>query len=195
MNNKIKIAAGALAALLVGLILMAFLIPRDFHYEKKTDIIAQQRMVFVFIGELKRWKEWTKWAARDPKMINTYSEPSWGVGANYHFSSWGQGEGDINVTAFTKESYMAYDLVPAGWEPLKWEFKLGPAPRQGTTVTWTVHGQYPENRFWRLIAYFLMWGLPSDMEKSLNRLKKHAELHEAYQVIGDWENPSRPKSK
>lgn len=186
-RQKIAIAGGTALVLIAGLTIFAFTIPREYQYQKQVDIVAQQRMVFVFIGELQRWKEWTKWAARDPHMKNTFSEPSWGVGATYHYESFGQGSGDLKVTAFTKESYMAYELDNGGWGSSKWEFKLSPALRQGTTVNWSVAGVYPESRIVRLIAYFLMWGLPSDIENGLYRLKKHAELHEAYQVRGGWE--------
>jgi hypothetical protein len=188
-NTKIKIGAavGTVIALIVALIVFIFTIPRDYRYEKSVHVVAQQRMVFVFIGELQRWKEWTTWAARDPEMNNEHSTPSWGVGATYHWRSRSQGSGDATVTGFTKDAYMSYDLTPEGYDTSKWEFRLTPAPRQGVIVTWNVSGQFPEDRLARFVAYLMMWGLPGDMEQSLDRLKKHAELHEAYQVKGGWE--------
>ncbi len=187
--DKKKFALLTTALIFVALAFAAFLIPATFHYEKQVDIIAQQRMVFVFVGELQRWKEWTKWAARDPKMTNEFSDPSWGTGATYSWKSFWNGSGSAKVTQFTPDTQMAYDVTMDGYEPSHWQFKLQPAPRQGTTVIWTADGTYPENRLRRLIAYILMWTLPGDIEMGLGRLKKHAELHEAYDVRGGWEAP------
>jgi len=192
--SRAKIGIATAVIVIIGLTVAAFQIPPTYQYKKEVDIVAQQRMVFVFIGELKRWSQWTKWAARDPKMENEFSTPSWGEGATYKWKSRSSGEGMVKVTRFQHETFMAYDLIPDGYEPSKWEFTLRPAQRQGTTVTWTVEGRYPENRFWRLLTYVMMWGLPSDMQKSLDRLRKHAELHEAYDVTGDWE-PKRAGAK
>lgn len=186
---KWSIPIGVILA--AALTIFAFRLPAEYNYTKQIDIVAQQRMVFVFIGELKRWKEWTKWAARDPNMQNEYSEPSWGEGATYEWRSFWVSDGSVRVTKFQKEKLMAYELMGAG-ELSQWTFALKPALRQGTTVTWTVQGLYPENRFLRLLAYARLWRLPSDMEKGLERLRKHAELHEAYDVVGDWE-PKRTK--
>lgn len=184
--KKMKVTGAILAVIALALTIFAFTIPRDYHYQKQADIIAQQRMVFVFIGELQRWPEWTKWTGNDPDKKNACSEPSWGVGASCRLPG-PTGEDGVKVTGFTKGSYMAYDLISSNWEPSKWEFKLGPAPRQGTTVVWSVTGQFPENRFMRLIAYIWLWSLPADIQQGLERLKKHAELHEAYSVKGGWE--------
>ncbi len=190
--NKKFVALTAVTLVSVGLIITAFLIPLTFHYEKQVDIIAQQRMVFVFIGELQRWKEWTKWAARDPEMKNLYSDPSWGEGATYSWKSFWNGSGSAKVTQFNRDNQLNYNVTMDGYDPSYWQFKLTPAQRQGTTVTWIADGKYPEGRFSRLIAYFKMWTLESDIHKGLDRLKKHAELHEAYDVRGDWEPAPAP---
>ena len=187
MSNRSKWIWGglALATISAALTVAAFQVPPAYHYEEKVDIIAQQRMVFVFIGELKRWPHWTKWAARNPEMKHEYSDPSWGVGATHNWKSFWSGS--AKVTQFTRDIHMAYEVTVAGYEPSYWQFKLGPAPRQGTTVVWIANGQYPENRFERLIEYVMLWRLQGDIRKGLERLKKHAELHEAYDVKGAWE--------
>jgi hypothetical protein len=151
-------------------------------------------MIFVFIGELKRWSEWTIWAARDPNMKTEFSEPAWGVGSTFQWESFWHGDGRIQVTQFSKDGTMSYDLTPGSFEISHWQIRLIPAPRQGSTVVWTVEGDYPENKFLRLLAYFWNWRLEGDIEKSLDRLKKHAELHDAYDVMGSWELPqAQPK--
>ena len=190
MRKKHKLLSLSLLTLFALLIVAAFMIPPNYKYEKQADIIAQKRMVFVFIGELKRWAEWTKWAARDPDMKTEFSDPAWGEGATYRWESFWLADGQIKVTSFAKEGLMTYDLTPDSFEPSHWRIQLTDAPRQGTRVTWTVEGDYPENRFWRLLAYIWNWRLESDIEKSLARLKKHAELHEAYDVFGNWELPT-----
>lgn len=184
--------AGFFAVVIVGLTIFAFLIPREFHYQKEVDVVAQDRMVFVFLGELKRWNEWSVWAAKDPQNHVEYSDPSWGAGSWFKWKSRKLGEGEVKVTQFTATNSVSYDLLIPGFDPSKWEYRMRPHPRQGVIVSWTVDGLYPENRFWRLIAYFMMWGLPKDMEEGLARLKKHAEAHEAYAVMGDWEKPQTP---
>ncbi len=181
-----KVAIG-LAIVVVALTIFAFTIPLEFSYKKEVDVVAQDRMVFVFLGDLKRWHEWSIWFAKDPKMDVVYSDPAWGAGSSYIYKSRKLGEGEVKVTQFTANNSVSYDLLIPGYDTSKWEFRSRPHPRQGVIISWTVDGKYPENRFWRLIAYFRMWGLPSDMNEGLARLKKHAELHQAYDVFGDWE--------
>lgn len=187
-----KLLAAFFAFLLVGLTIFAFLIPREFTYTKEVEVVAQDRMVFVFLGDLKRWNEWSVWAKKDPNNRIEYSDPAWGEGSWFKWKSDKLGEGEVRVTQFTRTNSVSYDLLIPGFDPSKWEYRMRPHPRQGVIVNWTVNGLYPENRFWRLIAYIMMWGLPKDMEEGLANLKKHAEAHEAYDVMGDWEKP-QPK--
>lgn len=189
-NNRIYFVLGGLIGLTVLLTIFAYSLPREFQYERKIDIVAQQRMIFVFIGDLKRWREWTKWNARDTDMTEQFSDPAFGVNATYSWDTFafGNKSGQLTVTEFVPPNLMSYRLTPnGGWDESVWKIQLTPAPRQGSTITWSVSGQYPENRFWRLVAYLGQWSLPRDIERSLERLKKHAELHDAYDVYGGWE--------
>ncbi len=183
MWKKVLIGFGAI---LIGIIIFAFTIPATYHYEKEIDVIAQDRMVFVFLGELKRWPEWLSWVKDDEQMTREYSEQSWGVGATFKWSSGKLGDGSINVTQFTPKFSIDYEMQKDGYDS-KGRFALRPGVRQGVIVTWRVDGEYPKSRFARLIAFFRLWGLPKQMEKNLVSLKKHAESHDAYDVIGDWE--------
>lgn len=191
--SLLKYIAIAIGSIIAILTVIAFMIPREYHYKKEVDIVAQDRMVFVFLGDLKRWNEWSPWFAKDPKTQMEYSDPAWGAGASYKYKS-SFGEGEAKVTQFTHNNSVAYDLIIPGYDTSKWEFRSRPHPRQGVIISWTVDGLYPENRFWRLIAYLMMWFLPDTMEEGLDRLKKHAEAHEAYDVMGDWEKaPAKKK--
>lgn len=188
-SKKIVVGVGIVALVIT---ICAFLIPPTYQYSKEAEIVAQDRMVFVFMGDLKRWVEWSPWAAKDPKMENTYSDPAWGVGSTYTWNSSKMGRGEAKVSQFVPVNTVAYDVSIAGFEPSKWELRMRPALRQGVVVTWSVNGKYPDNRFMRLIAYLMMWGLPAEMQDGVTRLKKLAESHEAYDVLGDWEKPKAP---
>lgn len=189
--KKPLVIALAIIAVVVGLLIFASTIKREFIIEKTTPVIAQQRMIFVWMAELKRWSDWTYWTSRDPKMQITVSDPGFGVGSSITWKGVKYRSGKASITKFEPNSALFYDLEVDGWEPTKWEQTLVPEPRSGGAIaTWKVQGILPENLVRRLIAYFFFLGALEDhVEQGIDHLRKVAERSEAHLVKAEWEIP------
>ncbi|MGE4133831.1 MAG: hypothetical protein AB7F86_19490 [Bdellovibrionales bacterium] len=185
-----KTSAIVLSSLLAGIIIFAFSIPDQFHHEDEILIVAQNRMIFALIGDLRRWSEWTKWTSRDPDLKSEFSTPPWGVGATFKWQSEKIGKGEVRVTGFTQNYAMEYEELMPKSDPARWAVRLRPGQRQGTIVKWSVDGRYPKSRLDRLLQYYSIWRMGDDLKTGLARLKKHAELHEASQILAGWEQPN-----
>jgi len=72
---------GVLAALILVLVGVAFVLPRSYNIERSATINAKPETIHAQIADLRAWKNWGAWQERDPGMKTEYSTPSTGVGA------------------------------------------------------------------------------------------------------------------
>ena len=89
-----KILLGLLALIALLLIIVA-LRPADFRVERSAALSATSAALFEHVNDHRKFAVWNPFLKLDPKVKNTYSGPSSGVGAA---CSW---DGDKNVGAGT----------------------------------------------------------------------------------------------
>ena len=89
----LKLAALILLALVVVVIGIGALLPKDFAVERSIEINASPEVVFDEVNSLRKWSAWSPWLARDPSIENTYSGPEAGVGATVVWTSEEAGDG------------------------------------------------------------------------------------------------------
>lgn len=170
----LKIAGYIIAALIVLVLVLGAITPKEVTTSRSIVINADQATVFSLVNELPTWERWSPWQRRDSTIKNVYSEKTAGTGASYSWTSEDSGDGELTITeSFATDSIhisMAFD--GQGEATSKWYFE--PA-NGGTEVTWTFASTFPFP-FNALIALQDVKGmLNKDYDEGLAYLKEEAE--------------------
>jgi hypothetical protein len=90
-----------LAALIVVLAVVGFLLPTNAHVERNIEINAPAEKIFPLIANLKENGKWSPWHARDPDMKQTFTGEDGKVGSKVAWESQNKkvGTGTQEVTA------------------------------------------------------------------------------------------------
>jgi uncharacterized protein YndB with AHSA1/START domain len=161
------------AALVVLLVVVALLIPGRWHVERSIVIDAAPELVYPAVAELRQWREWTIWYARNPQLETHYQGPADGVGA---VSEWrdAQGHGRLTVTAAEPDRLIAYDLLFDGDMLTRGSIVLVPEAG-GTRATWTFAGDAGFNPVARYFGFMVTRAIADDFDHGLRRLKRLCE--------------------
>ena len=173
MRILLKILGG-LAVLVLLLVLVAFVLPRQYRVERSVVINAKPEAVLAQVADLSAWKNWGAWQERDPQMKLSYSTPSTGVGAWSAWESKSEGNGKMTFTEVTS-SKLAYQLefVDFGMKSTG-VLELQPQTN-GVRVVWSDAGDLGMNPMSRWFGLFLDKMIGPDFERGLANLKKLAE--------------------
>lgn len=162
--------------LLVLLIAVAYLLPRQVHVERSTTIAAPRATVFTVVNSFRLFNKWSPWFELDPKARYTYDGPGAGVGAKM---SWVGDPGTLGSGSQTITASEPYDRVASDVD-----FGQGGLARQvigcgadgaATKVIWEIDvdlGMNPVNRYFGLMFDGM---IGRDFDKGLAGLKKFAE--------------------
>lgn len=168
----------AFGAILVVLLAVGFLLPRQVHVERSATIDAPPGVVFANVDDLRRWEAWTPWGKdRDPTVAMTYSEPTAGKGAWFAWTSEDLGSGKLEIVdSRAPESIdMRLSFADDPGEPAKCGFTFAADSGGKTNVTWHFDadmGAWPPGRYFGLFMDKLLGG---DYEQGLANLKRIAE--------------------
>ncbi|MGH6866223.1 MAG: SRPBCC family protein [Methyloceanibacter sp.] len=126
----LAVLVGILAAVAIGL-------PAHVTVSRSVVINAPEYAVFPYINDLRRFSEWSPWAARDPDMRTTYSGPESGKGAGVVWESDQPSIGKGSMEIVDSEPSKSIDLVVNynGLEGTGY-YALSPAG-SGSKVTWS----------------------------------------------------------
>lgn len=193
MSYKLKKVALGFIILILVLIVVGYALPTTYDIEQSEHIIASEKMIFVFIGDISRWREWTTWAQKAPDTQYELSTPSYGVGAWKKWSSEKMGQGLVTITDWNLNKSLSYDLKVAGYEPSQSQIQIQSAPNQGYIIRWTMTGKTSSNPLMRYFGLITRWMLKKDLQKSLQSLKKLAESSISAEVNGPWHQPPPTK--
>jgi hypothetical protein len=163
-------------AVLVVLVVAAYMLPRNVHVDRSITINAPRQAVFSQINGYATFNKWSPWFELDPKAKYTVEGPATGVGAKM---SWvgdpsTLGSGSQVITASQLDERVATDVDFGQGGIAKQVISLA-ADGAGTKVTWGIDvdlGMNPVNRYFGL-AFDGMIG--KDFDKGLKNLKKHVE--------------------
>jgi uncharacterized protein YndB with AHSA1/START domain len=169
MLRRILLAAAALVVALVGI---AYLLPRNVHVERSIEIAAPPSAVFAMLNGFARFNEFSPWAQYDPNAKYLYRGPSTGVGARLEWSgdpkTVGKGSQEIIAVEPDRLVHIALDFGVQGRGEARW---LIEESGEGSQVTWafdTDVGWNPVSRYFGL--FFDRW-IGADYEKGLAKLK------------------------
>ena len=173
-----KILIG-LVALLVAVVVAGLVMPTTYAVEKEITIDATPADIHAYVGDLKKWPEWTPWEQADETIETTYGETTTGVGASQSWIS-EDGDGELKITECDARTGIAYRM----------EFIMGdtrsPAEcamtytreSDTTTVTWTMQGDadgFMPPVVGGLMTPFLEGSIGGMFDQGLSNLKKKIE--------------------
>ncbi len=171
--RALKVAVLVVLGLVVLVLGIGALLPKDFRVERSIEIGAPPEVVFDHVSSLRKWEAWSPWIARDPSIKNEFTGPEAGVGSTVTWTSEKSGDGTQTITLSERPTRieMKLDFGEMGQPTADWTF----VPKgDGVRVTWGLSGTAAGP----LGGYFakMMDGwVGADYEDGLARLKKVAE--------------------
>lgn len=138
-----------LKILLVVLVAVAGLLgfiatrPSDFQITRTRTVAAPPDVVYGYVNDLRKWREWSPWEKRDPDLKREYSGAAAGPGATYHWTGNDQvGEGRMTITDSRPAESVAIRLefIKPWTATNRAQFDFAPTG-SGTSVSWTMSGE------------------------------------------------------
>lgn len=140
MLKKISLA---LAVALMGLGSVVASRPSTFRVERSITIAAPIDLPFGIVNDFHKWKYWSPWAGKDPKMQVAFDGTFAGPGAIYTWSG-NEQVGKGRMTILDSKPYESIHIQLEFLEP--WAatnntlFTFQPAPDGGVTMRWAMEG-------------------------------------------------------
>lgn len=158
--------------LLVG----SFFLPSQYHVERVIVIKATPETIYPWLAQLKKWPEWTVWnAERDATLVNTYTGPAEGAGAEMSWTAKELGNGAMKLTAADAKTGVKYELNFENGKFLSTGGVTMAPSGDSTRVTFYNEGEFgmnPVRRYFGLLMDKFMGG---DFGKNLDGLKRKVE--------------------
>lgn len=136
----LKIVAGILVLLIVGVAGAAASRPDKLHIERSKVVKATPADVYPYVYDMDKWVTWNPWKDLDPGQKLTFSEARQGVGAWYAWKGNDQvGEGKMSIVS-VKENAQVVDRLEfiAPWQSVATvTFDLKPSG-SGTEIVWSM---------------------------------------------------------
>jgi len=172
-----KIVLVVVAALVVGVLVVAAVRPDDFSVQRSASIQAPPEKIYPMLADFRQWPAWSPWEKLDPEMKRTLGGPASGPGATYAWqgsSKVGAGRMEIKeVTAPAQVRIQLNFIKPFEGHNVT-DFAI--VPRGDTTeVTWLMRGPAPFVS--KLMGVFVDMDkmIGKDFETGLANLKAAAE--------------------
>ncbi len=163
------------AALIAGLLIGAFWMPRTYNIEKSIILGCTPAFAMSRVADLHYYSQWNTWQQSDPTVQNQFSGTPATPGHRYDWKGKKVGIGSLTLTSMD-EQHIHFDLeFIKPWKSRaldNWLFE--PWADAGTKVTWQNNGNLP----WplaRLVGPLLNKGLNKQFEQGLTNLKKLCE--------------------
>jgi hypothetical protein len=164
-----------LVTLVVLLVVIGFLLPRQVHVERSIVINAPQAQMFEALNSFKRFNEFSPWAALDPNTQYTYEGPESGVGAKMRWVSSSDDVGSgTNEIVESKAPDFIRTKLDFGGQLAEATFTFEPADG-ATRVTWSFDGDLGDNPVMRFVGLMFDKWIGGDYEKGLARMKQVME--------------------
>jgi len=174
MGPMMRLILG-LGVLVLILAAVAQGLPAHVTVARSVVINAPEYAIYPYLNNLRRFSDWSPWAARDPNMKVTYSGPPEGKGAKVEWvseePSIGAGSMEIVETEQSRSVNLAaninglegtsdYDLAPAG---------------SGSKVTWSFGYETGSSPLKRWKALMLDGFIGAEYRTGLEKLKARVE--------------------
>lgn len=168
-----------LGVLVLILAAVALGLPAHVKVARSVGINAPEYAIYPYLNNLRRFPEWSPWAARDPNMKMTYSGPPEGKGAKVEWESDVPSVGDGSLQIVETEQSRSVELA-ANINGLNGgtSFLLAP-DGSGSKVTWTFDYETGSSPIKRWKGLMLDGFIGAEYLKGLENLKAKVESDRA----------------
>lgn len=174
--KAVRILTLILAALAVGLLVIALLLPSSARLERAIVIDASPAQVFPHINGMRAFQVWSPWSKIDPNTHYEFSGPQQGVGSRMTWRSDNTqvGGGWQQIVASRDNEYVQTELDFGAQGNGVASFTLSPEGG-GTRVVWDFRTDFGWDLFGRWFGLMLDRFLGPSYERGLTALKAQVE--------------------
>lgn len=169
--KKFKNFLIGLLLVLLAMIIIAFLLPRQVHVERKGMIEAPPKVVFNQVNNLRTWDKWAVWNQIDPNMKIEYGNTGIGEGASYH---WESDDSDVGSGILRITNSVPYDSIVTEMDFMDEGTATGyfgfDEVNGNTELTWAFDADLGNNPFARWMGLFFDPMLGPDFENGIENL-------------------------
>lgn len=175
MNKYIKYLIGFLVFLLLAYILLAVLSPKKLVLKESTKIEAPASVCFNLVNDLQKWSLWSPWQKLDTSAVHTYSDKSYGTGAQWTWKgNKNMGEGTQTIVESKANEMLKMSLEFKGYDDLAyntWNFEQ---EKKNTKVSWDFEGSNT-SFFMRPLNLLMKGALKKSYREGLSQLREISE--------------------
>jgi effector-binding domain-containing protein len=191
MKTLKKIFIGIVILLLV-LIVISYLLPKNYKVERSTIIKANKSVIFDLTSNFTKWDLWTPWTkAIDStakfELIGIEAQ----VGTQWKWTGKVLGNGEMTISEIMPDELIAYDL---SFNEGKYQSKgklVIEVQGDSNKVSWFDEGDLGYNPISRYMGLFMDKMMGPDFEKGLAKLKKVAEERNSWPKIEEKMMPEQ----
>jgi hypothetical protein len=175
--KQMKLILTVLAVIIVVILGVGMLLPRDWKVERSISIKASPCVIYPLVANFKTgWPQWSSFDHEDKDIKYTFEGPEEGVGAKRLWTSSKMGDGYQEITSVDCKTHVDFKLVMTDRHmALDGTFKFEPTQDGQTIVTWTDSGTVGVNPLQRYMVFLIKNMIGKSFEKSLATLKIKAE--------------------
>ena len=164
------------ALLVLLLAAVAFALPQHITVARSSVINAPESDVFPYVNSLRRFNQWSPWAARDPNTKYVFSGPDEGKGAHmvWHSDNPDIGSGVQEIVESQPNTLVRVRLEFGAMGKASTAFRLEPSGA-GTRVVWVFDTDVGNNPLQLWMGQMFEFWIGQDYEDGLERLKKLVE--------------------
>ncbi len=162
---------------------IGYLLPDSAHVERTARIDAPPEAVFPYVNNLKRFAEWSPWAAKDPDMEQTFQGPDAGVGAQLYWQSDDPdvGSGSSLIVESNPPERVVNRLELPDLSNATYYFEISETD-DGSRVTWGFDTEFRGNLIGRFFGLMLDRWVGAEYERGLDDLKELVEQQNKQQT-------------
>lgn len=168
---RVLIAFVVLVLIVMGI---GMLLPRDYEVVAETTIDAPPDAVFPWIVDLKQWQHWSMFSPERIEGLKIeYGPQSSGEGA---VQSWTEprGRGKLWIESVEAPTRIEYQMEFLNFPRMESQIELTSVDGN-TKVRWTSHGSLPSGPFYGFFGQYFANGMKFEYDQALRRLKEQVE--------------------
>jgi effector-binding domain-containing protein len=181
----------AIAIIVVILIIIGFLLPKEYHIERSTSIKGDKVLIYDLTSNLNKWDLWTPWKALDTTAVYELIGADGKVGTTRKWDGKVIGNGQMTLNQLIPNELVGYDL---SFQKGKYKSKgkvILESKGDSVKVTWSDDGNLGYNPLSRYMGLFMGRMLGPDFEKGLAKLKKVVEARNGWPKIVEMMMPDQ----
>jgi effector-binding domain-containing protein len=174
-----------LLVIIVLVIVVSLFLPKEYKYETKIVIKAPVSSVYEEVNNLKNWRKWDPWIARDTNAIETFSGSETGAGQVREWKSEVKsvGNGKMEIVESEENSYQKNALYFAGSDEPTYSEWFFVETDEGTEVTWKMEFSMGFNPVKIIWSKAMESNMKTSFNTGLENLKKLVEAKPIEEVF------------